>query len=168
MFRCRPGLAAAVLVVLAAVVSTTTLRVPVSAADRAGCSTLTIRPTTDRETGQPVATVFADGCVDGAGRDLPPEVAGWRIALAAWTALDRPVARVSVSYAGADALSFGADELPGRPVHGPDRTSSRGFDLRRDGLWHLLPLLGLLVALAWWRLVRAIRARGVVVVVLRG
>lgn len=166
MLRRHTGVWVIATVILTGVVSTLFLRVPIGLAEWAGCSTLMLEVTSDIETGQPVAVVTADGCVDSALRALPGHVSGPSVARVVWEHLDRPVERITVHFSGG-SVSMTAAELSSQSLLGSAQPMSRGFDLYRDGLWHLLPLLWLLLAFAWFRAAKAMRSAGVVLVMVR-
>lgn len=161
---------AALIVVIGLIAALSVQRIPLSLAERAGCTGLMVRPVPDQKGGAPDVTVMASYCVDAAGTQVPQDALAPGIARAVWEHLDRPVDRITVHHVGgADSFSavISGAELAAQSAPGSEQPLTRAFDLRRDGLAYLLPALFLLVVFVWYRAAKAIRSAGVVIVMFR-
>jgi hypothetical protein len=142
--------------------------VPLSIEERTRCTALVLTEDIDEDGDSPVIIVTASGCVDVRGRPASEVAAAARILSAAWEHLDRPAMQLRLSHLGVEEplyLTMTAEQLADESATHGASSSTRPFDLRRDGLWRGLPVLWILVVAGLLRTVRGLRSAGIVILV---
>ena len=144
--------------------------IPLSIEERTRCTSISFARGIGESEEAPVITVTANGCVDAAGRPVSPVAAAPLIIETAWEYLDRPAARVRLARSDSKEpayLTMTTEQLVDEFSVDEIRPSTRPFDLKRDGLWRILPVLWILVVVGLVRLVRTLRSARVVILVVR-
>jgi hypothetical protein len=144
--------------------------VPLSIEERTRCTTLVLTSNIDEGDDPPVVIVTASGCVDIGGRSASEVAPAPRILAAAWEHLDRPAAQLRLLHLGVNEpfdLTMTAEQLAEESASHGASPSTRPFDLKRDGLWRVLPVLLILVVVGLVRTVRCLRSAGTVILVAR-